>query len=225
MNTRFYTFDKQVDEAIHTENDFWNEETSRLICFETSDWSTSKNSNNNLDLRPSLLAMSKTLRHPYSLQHSYIANEDSLYRWVQHPNTISSKVPLLYLAFHGISGGITYDNNNSGSGIDALVHPFISEIDVQRVIFIGACSVFGGSAGEILAEHLLEQSKSEAVIGYTANARWYDATFTDLLFISRFYNSPSPFHELEEIFNSVVDDFAPARIIGLKMYSRKSIAK
>jgi len=29
--------------------------------------------------------------------------------------------------------------------------------------------------------------------------------------------------ELKEIFNSVIDDFTPAKKIGLKMFSRKSI--
>jgi hypothetical protein len=224
MNTRFLNFDKRpVEENIQPESDFWNEDTSRLICFETSDWSTSTHSNDNLALRPTLLAMSPTLLHPFHLHHSYIANEESLYNWVQHPNSISSKVPFVYMAFHGIPGGITYDNNNSGSGIDELVHPFISATEAKRVIYIGACSVFRGSEGELLAQHLLEQSKSEAVLGYSSNAKWYDATFLDLLFISRFYNSPAPFYELKEIYKSVIDDFAPAKTIGLKMFSRTEL--
>ncbi len=222
MNTRFKKFDSRVDENFQPESDFWNEETSRLICFETSDWSTNTHSNDNLAVRPSLLALSPTLLHPYRLQHSFIPDEESLYSWVQHPNTISSQVPFVYLAFHGLPGGITY-NDTEGSGIDELVHPFISATYNQRVIYIGACSVFNGSKGELLAHHLLEQSKSEAVVGYTSDAKWFDATFTDLLFISRFYNSPNPFYELTEIYSSVIDDFAPAKKIGLKMFSRKSI--
>jgi hypothetical protein len=222
MNTRFKMFDSRVDENFQPESDYWNDETSRLICFETSDWSTNTHSNDNLAVRPHLLAMSPTLLHPFHLQHSYIPDEKSLYRWVQHPNTISSQVPFLYLAFHGLPGGITY-NNTEGSGIDELVHPFISADYAKRVIYIGACSVFAKSEGEILAKHLLEQSNSEAVIGYTANAKWFAATFTDLLFISRFYNSPNPFSELDEIYKSVINDFAPARKIGLRMFSRKSI--
>lgn len=220
MHTNYRTYLNR--KGIPDESEFWNEETSRLICYETSDWSTPTHSNTNLDLRPSLLAMSPTLIHPYRLLHCRIPDEESLYSWVQHPNTISSQVPLVYLAFHGLPGGITY-NDSEGSGIDELVHPFISATDAKRVIYIGACSVFSGSEGELLAEHLLEQSKSEAVIGYTANARWYDATLMDLLFIQRFFNSENPFYELKEIYNSVIDDFAPARKIGLKMYSRKSI--
>ena len=164
MHTNYRTYLNRND--ILNESEFWNEETSRLICYETSDWSTPTHSNNNLDLRPSLLAMSPTLLHPYRLQHCRIPDEESLYSWVQHPNTISSQVPLVYLAFHGLPGGITY-NDTEGSGIDELVHPFISATDTKRIIYIGACSVFSGSEGELLAEHLPEQSKSEAVVGYT----------------------------------------------------------
>jgi proline dehydrogenase len=104
-----------------------------------------------------------------------------------------------------------------------MVFPFESQTEVKRVIYIGACSVFGNSDGDFLAKRLLKKSKCEAVIGYTENAGWYNSNFTEMLFISRFYNSPNPFYELEEIYNSVVNDFAPARRIGLKMFSRKSI--
>ena len=119
-------------------------------------------------------------------------------------------------------GAIIYDDFN-GSGLDALVFPFECQTEVKRVIFIGACSIFGKSDGEFLANRLLEKSKCEAAIGYTENAGWFNSNFTEMLFISRFYNSPEPFMELDEIYNSVVNDFAPAKKIGLKMFSKKSI--
>ncbi len=213
MHTNYRTYVNQQD--IPDELEFWNAETSRLVCFETNDWSKE----HSLEVKPYLQAMSTTLLHPFKLQHTFIDSEDTLYK---NANSISSQAPFIYLVAHGMPGAILYDDY-SGSGLDALVFPFESEKDVNRVIYIGACSIFGKSDGDFLAKRLLEQSKCEAVIGYTENAGWYNSNFTEMLFISRFYNSPNPFIELDEIFNSVLNDFAPARKIGLKMFSRKSI--
>ena len=216
MHTNYLTYLKQKD--IPEEFEFWNEETARLICFETNDW----DSEHSLAVKPYLEAMSTTLLHPFQLQHTFIDCEDSLYRGAKHPNAISSQAPFIYLVAHGMPGAILY-NDFDGSGLDALVFPFESQTQVKRVIFIGACSIFGKSDGDFLARRLLEKSKCEAVIGYTENAGWYNSNFTEMLFITRFYNSPNPFYELDEIYNSVLNDFAPARKIGLKMFSRKSI--
>lgn len=220
MHTNYLTFLNQKD--IPDEFEFWNAETSRLVCFETNEWNTENTPYVALAVKPYLEAMSTTLLHPFKLQHTFIDSEDSLYRGANQPNTISSKAPFIYVVAHGMPGAIIY-NDFDGSGLDALVFPFESQKQIKRVIFIGACSIFGKSDGDFLAKRLLERSKCEAVVGYTENAGWYNSNFTEMLFISRFYNSPSPFYELEEIYNSVINDFAPAKKIGLKMYSRKSI--
>jgi hypothetical protein len=216
MHTNYLKYLNQKD--IPDEPEFWNEETSRLVCFETNDW----NAKHSLAVKPYLKAMSTTLLHPFQLQHNFIDSEDSLYRGAKQPNAIGSQAPFIYIVAHGMPGAILYDDY-SGSGLDELIFPFESQTEVKRVIFIGACSIFGQSDGDFLAKRLLERSKCEAVIGYTENAGWYNSNFTEMLFISRFYNSPEPFMELDEIFNSVINDFAPARKIGLKMFSRKSI--
>jgi len=216
MHTNYHTYLNHID--FPDEPEFWNEETSRLVCFETNDW----DSEHSLAVKPYLQAMSTTLLHPFLLQHTFIDSEDSLYKGAKHPNAIGSQAPFIYVVAHGMPGAILY-NDFDGSGLDALVFPFESQIEVKRVIYIGACSIFGKSDGDFLAKRLLEKSKCEAVIGYTENAGWYNSNFTEMLFISRFYNSPSPFYELEEIYNSVINDFAPTRKIGLKMFSRKSI--
>jgi len=216
MHTNYLTYLNQKDNP--DEPEFWNEETSRLVCFETNDWNTE----HSLAVKPYLEAMSTTLLHPFQLQHTFIDSEDSLYRGAKHPDAIGSQAPFIYVVAHGMPGAIVYDDF-SGSGLDELVFPFESQIEIKRVIYIGACSVFGKSDGDFLAKRLLEKSKCEAVIGYTENAGWYNSNFTEMLFISRFYNSPNPFYELDEIFNSVINDFAPARKIGLKMFSRKSV--
>jgi len=216
MHTNYLTYLNQKD--IPDEPEFWNAETSRLVCFETNDW----NSEHSLAVKPYLEAMSTTLLHPFQLQHTFIDSEDSLYRGAKQTNALGSQAPFIYVVAHGMPGAILY-NDFDGSGLDALVFPFESQTQVKRVIFIGACSIFGKSDGDFLAKRLLEKSKCEAVIGYTENAGWYNSNFTEMLFISRFYNSPEPFMELDEIYNSVINDFAPARKIGLKMFSRKSI--
>lgn len=223
MYTRFQKFDNRFNEGTQPESDFWNQETARLVCFETNDWNTENKPYVALTVKPYLQAMSSTLLHPFQLQHGFIDSQNSLYKSIEHPNSISSKVPFIYLAFHGQPGAIIY-NDFEGSGLDELIYPFESSTDVQRVIYIGACAIFGKDEGELLARRLLEKSRSQAVIGYTAEkAGWYDSTIMDLLFIQRFYNHSNPFSGLDYIFNSVIDDFAPAKAIGLKMFSRKSI--
>jgi hypothetical protein len=216
MHTNYLTYLNHID--FPDEPEFWNDETARLVCFETNDWSKE----HSLAVKPYLQAMSTTLLHPFQLQHTFIDSEDSLYRGAKHPNAIGSKAAFIYVVAHGMPGAILY-NDFDGSGLDALVFPFESQTKVKRVIYIGACSIFGQSDGKFLAKRLLEKSKCEAVIGYTENAGWYNSNFTEMLFISRFYNSPEPFMELDGIFNSVLNDFVPSRKIGLKMYSRKSI--
>jgi hypothetical protein len=216
MHTNYLTYLNQTGSPDDYE--FWNAETSRLVCFETNDWSKE----HTLAVKPYLQAMSTTLLHPFHLQHTFIDSEDSLYRGAKDPDAIDSKAPFIYLVAHGMPGAILYGDFD-GSGLDALVFPFESQKKIKRVIYIGACSVFGKEDGEFLAKQLLERSKCEAVIGYCENAGWYHSNFTEMLFITRFYNSPNPFYELDGIFNSVLNDFAPAKKIGLKMYSRKSI--
>jgi hypothetical protein len=216
MHTNYLKYLKQTGSPDDYE--FWNAETSRLVCFETNDWSKE----HSLAVKPYLQAMSTTLLHPFKLHHTFIGSEDALYRGAKHPNAIGSQAPFVYVVAHGMPGAILYSDFD-GSGLDALVYPFESQTEVKRVIYIGACSVFGKGDGEFLARRLLEKSKCVAVIGYCENAGWFHSNFTEMLFITRFFNSPNPFFELDVIFNSVLNDFAPARKIGLKMYSRKSI--
>ena len=216
IHTNYLTYLNQS--GYPADYEFWNPETSRLVCFETNDWSTE----HSLQVKPYLEAMSTTLLHPFHLQHTFIDSEDSLYRGAKHPDAISSQAPFVYLVAHGMPGAILYGDFD-GSGLDDLVFPFESQKEVKRVIYIGACSIFVEEDGEFLANRLLEKSKCDAVIGYCENAGWYHSNFTEMLFITRFFNSPNPFYELDGIFNSVLTDFAPAKKIGLKMYSRKSI--
>ena len=127
MHTNYHTYLNHID--FPDEPEFWNEETSRLVCFETNDW----DSEHSLAVKPYLQAMSTTLLHPFQLVHSFIDSEDCLYRSAKHPGAIGSQAPFIYVVAHGMPGAILY-NDFDGSGLDALVFPFESQTEVKRVI-------------------------------------------------------------------------------------------
>ena len=135
MHTNYHTYLNR--NGLPDEFEFWNDETSRLVCFETNDWSKE----HSLEVKPYLQAMSTTVLHPFILHHTFIDGEDSLYRGAKHPDAISSQAPFVYLVAHGMPGAILYGDFD-GSGLDDLVFPFESQKEVKRVIYIGACSIF-----------------------------------------------------------------------------------
>lgn len=182
---------------------------------ETSKWYDNNTADSSLSIKPFLKAIPPGLIHPFTLEHHYIDSSDALYRYVKHPGFGST--PLIFIAQQGTQGGIMF-NKEDGLGLDDLTFAFQSETDVKRVIYLGAFSVFGGENGDLLAQSLLSDSRCEAVIGYTQQANWFEGLFTDLLFIQRFYCNLDPLSVLQEIYDSVLNDFAPARRIGLKMY-------
>ena len=99
MHTNYLTYLNQKN--IPEEPEFWNEETSRLVCFETSNWNTELHPNLTLAVRPYLEAMSTTLLHPFQLQHTFIDCEDTLYKGA---NTISL-ISQLEEAIEALRGG------------------------------------------------------------------------------------------------------------------------
>lgn len=182
---------------------------------EIGNWGIENPDDSVLTVKPYLTALSTMSFHPFMLDHSYIDSKDAFYN---KQNSFGS-CPLVYCTFHGQPGALTL-NAFDGIGLDEVVYPFeTSSTETKRVLYFGACSIFAHEEGQLLAENLLKKSGCRAVIGYTRTAYWFDGHFTDMLFIQRFYEYADPFGNLYEIFNSVINDFAPARKIGLKMFA------
>ena len=78
---------------------------------------------------------------------------------------------------------------------------------VKNLVYFGACSVFRGKAG------------------YATDVDWMESMLADLLFLRRFYADTDPWRNLEAIHASVLEDFAPARRLGLRLFSGQLLAR
>jgi len=91
----------------------------------------------------------------------------------------------------------------------------------RNLVYFGACSVFADKRGERFAARFLKESRCRAVLGYEADVDWMESMVADLLFLKRFYADPDPWKNLAAIHASVLEDFAPARRLGLRLFSAR----
>ena len=89
----------------------------------------------------------------------------------------------------------------------------ITHTPVRRPV-VRIAEVLAGPAGERFGDDLLKASGSAAVIGYTTNVGWMNSLIVDMLFLFRFYTHEDPWSHLANIFESVLNDFVPAREMG-----------
>jgi hypothetical protein len=59
------------------------------------------------------------------------------------------------------------------------------------------------------------------VLGYAADADWMDSMLADLLFLKRYYADADPWRNLAAIHASVLEDYTPARRLGLRLFSAR----
>ncbi len=158
------------------------------------------------------------LHPPLQVAHRFVESSQHLAHYTRKPDGLlwtdpnAWDAPIFYLAFHGSPGSVrtTLDRIDS----QALCDAFRDYGSYPNLIYIGACSVLSGPAGEKFGNDLLETSGSKAVIGYTTDVDWMNSLMADLLFLYRFYVSEDPWNNLEAIFDSILRDFGPAREMG-----------
>ena len=76
--------------------------------------------------------------------------------------------------------------------------------------------------GERFAQDFLKASGCRAIAGYATDVDWMESMLTDLLFLRRFYSDSDQWAKLRAIHESVLEDFAPARRLGLRLVTLRA---
>ena len=132
---------------------------------------------------------------------------------------LSWDTPIFYLAFSGKPGsiGTVWDT----VGPELLCKAFEGYGGYKNIIYFGACSVFKGTKGRKFADDFLQAFGATAILGYTKDVEWMDSMIIDLLFLQRFYNDSDPWKHLNDIFDSIGEDYNPAEKFGHIMFYNK----
>ena len=126
---------------------------------------------------------------------------------------------VFYIGTHGETATIqtSMDIIKKDGLIDALsgfnVYP--------NVIFLGGCGIFSGKEGDAFGYDLLVSSGTRALFGYKSpNIDFLSSSVIELIFLSKFYciRGRNPFDSLQEIYDSIMDEFVPAHEMGFTMF-------
>jgi len=104
---------------------------------------------------------------------------------------------------------------------DGLMDAFKGFDSYPNIIFFSGCGIFHGEQGENFGQDILGSSGTLGVFGYSStDVGFLESTIVNLAFLTRFYaiTDGNPFDRLEEIFNSVLENFKPARDLGFTMF-------
>lgn len=187
----------------------------KLVCLESS-WDDRVF--HNTSVKGFFESLGPLTHPPLQVAHRFVESSKHLAHYTRKPDgllwtdPIAWDAPIFYLAFHGSPGSVETTLERIDS--QALCEAFRDYGDYPNLIYIGACSVLAGPAGERFGDDLLKASGSAAVIGYTTNVGWMNSLIVDMLFLFRFYAHEDPWNNLTNIFESVLNDFVPAQEMG-----------
>ena len=195
----------------------------KLVCLETY-WG---DHNARMFHTPSVLpffeGLARQLDPPLAIAHRYVDSPAQLAAYTRRRRGLlwrdpeAFDTPVYYLSFHGSPGKIHTALAKVGPA--ALCRAFAGwGKGYDNLVVFGACSVLKGRRGERFARRFLRVSGCRAVAGYATAIDWMDSMLADLLFLRRFYVDPNPWINLRKIHRSVLDDFAPARRLGLVLH-------
>ncbi len=194
---------------------------NKLICLETY-WNSGQIFNE-LSVKPFLTALLPLLRNNLKIGHRFVETLQGMKYYTLYPNGVLWKDeltfdnPLFYLAFHGKAGSVysVLDEIDSKN----LCEAFSDYGQYNNIIYFSACGIFRGTKGKKFAKDFLASSGTRAIFGYTEDVGWMESIVVDLLFIERFYKDDDPFNHLDKIYNSIMDDFKPAKALGFSMFT------
>lgn len=97
---------------------------------------------------------------------------------------------VVYLAFHGHSGGLQVSSTESIS-LDAIAD-VVGDGLRGRVVFFGSCATLKGPASSIA--DFRRRTGAAAVAGYTIDVDWVEASAFELMFLywAAYYKRPQP---------------------------------
>ena len=104
---------------------------------------------------------------------------------------------------------------------DGLMNAFKGFDAYPNVIFLGGCGIFSGKKGDSFGYDLLASSGTRALLGYKSpDVDFLNSIIIEFLFLSQFYciKGRNPFDCLQEIYDSIMDNFVPAHEIGFTLY-------
>jgi hypothetical protein len=195
----------------------------KIVCLETYWGNHNARLFQDTSVRPFLEALATQLHPEILIAHRFVESIAQLSYYMSYPNGLCWRdrevldAPVIYLSFHGSPGSLI----GSLESVDAetLCQSFAGWGGKHaNLVHFGACSVFGGEAGDAFARAFLAASGCRAILGYETDIDWMDSMVTDLIFLRRFFENPDPWQNLREIHESVLADFGPARRQGYRLY-------
>lgn len=184
---------------------------------------------NNISVYPFLSNMSNLLgnQYPIKVGHRYFDSVRGLKYYVQYPegklwsdpNAFGTSV--FHIATHGGPTSIltTLDIIRKDGLLDSL-----KGFDAYpNILFFSGCGVFCGTDGDDFGYDLLGSSGTRAILGYKSQYVEFSlGLITELLFLNRFFliEDEDPFNRLNDVYNSVMNDFKPAQAMEFTMYLR-----
>jgi hypothetical protein len=199
---------------------------AKLVCLETY-W------NHELlrtkSVKGFLESLATLLDPPLRVAHRFVESERGLVYYAQYPDGLLWKLPefwdapVYYLAFHGEPALVKSVLDRIGP--DTLLEAFrgYGQCGYKTLVYFAACHVLGGPEGEKFARDFLLATGCGAIIGYTTAIDWMQSLLADMLFLQRFYTSQNPWDHLSEIFQSVLQDYRPAKDMGYTLLRAEDV--
>ena len=197
----------------------------KLVCLETYWGDHQARAFRAPSVLPFFEGLGRLLEPPLAIAHRHVGTLSQLAAYTRRNEGVlwrdpeAFDAPVYYLSFHGSPGRIHTALARLGPA--TLTRAFAGWGEsYDNLVYFGACSVFAGKRGERFAAEFLKASRCRAVLGYATDVDWMESMLADLLFLRRFYADADPWRRLEAIHASVLEDFAPARRLGLRLYQR-----
>ena len=197
----------------------------KLVCLETYWGDHQARAFRAPSVLPFFEGLGRLLEPPLAIAHRHVGTLSQLAAYTRRNEGVlwrdpeAFDAPVYYLSFHGSPGRIHTALARLGPA--ALTRAFAGWGEsYDNLVYFGACSVFAGKRGERFAAEFLKASCCRAVLGYATDVDWMESMLADLLFPRRFYADADPWRHLEAIHASVLEDFAPARRLGLRLFQR-----
>jgi hypothetical protein len=174
-------------------------------------------------------AMAPLVHPPLAVAHRFVDSGASLEHYAKRGGVLWRQrelfdVPIFYLAFHGIPGGVKPMLEHLGGERLCQTFAGYGAAGHRNLVYFAACNVLRGARGAAFAREFLRSSGVRAVIGYTTSVDWMASLVADMLFLQRFYSDPSPWRNLRRIFMSVQRDYPHARRLGHTLVTAKEHA-
>ena len=200
----------------------------RKIIILESNWDT-ENVFNNISIYPFLSNISNIMgyRHPVEIGYRHFDSLRGLKFYAEYPEGKLWNDPncfgcqVYYISVHGGPTSIlpTMDIIRKEGMMDSLK----GFDNYPCILFISGCGVFAGEEGQKFGLDLVGSTGARAVFGYSSpKVSFVDSVLIDLLFLTRFFEiqDGDPFEQLSDVFDSVVNDFKPAKEMKFSVFLR-----